>query len=61
MSDIQNRDVETIAELKLALTTHGFLTINLHRIADDVLQTSYRLRKDMLPLSRNIKKKNVYN
>ena len=27
MFDIQQRDVETIAELKLALTTHGFLPL----------------------------------
>ena len=43
MSDIQKRDAKTIAELKLALTTHGFFTITDHGIADDVLQSSYGL------------------
>jgi isopenicillin N synthase-like dioxygenase len=38
MSDIQKRDAETITELKLALTTHGFFTITDHGIADDILQ-----------------------
>ena len=51
MSDIQKRDAETIAELKLALTTHGFFTINDHGIADDILQSSYRLSKDFFSLS----------
>ena len=55
MSDIQKRDVETIAELKLALTTHGFFTITDHGIADDVLQSSYRLSKDFFALPENIK------
>ena len=55
MSDIQKRDVETIAELKLALTTHGFFTITDHGIADEVLQSSYRLSKDFFSLPENIK------
>ena len=55
MSDIQKRDAETIAELKLALTTHGFFTITDHGIADDILQSSYRLSKDFFSLSENIK------
>ena len=53
--DIQKRDVETIAELKLALTTHGFFTITDHGIADEVLQSSYRLSKDFFSLPENIK------
>ena len=40
MSDIEQRDIETIADLKLALTTHGFFTITDHGIADEVLQSS---------------------
>ena len=55
MSDIQKRDVETIAELKLALTTHGFFTITDHGIDDEVLQSSYRLSKDFFSLPENIK------
>ena len=55
MSDIQKRDVETIAELKFALTTHGFFTITDHGIADEVLQSSYRLSKDFFSLPKNIK------
>ncbi|MBF42785.1 MAG: 2OG-Fe(II) oxygenase [Gammaproteobacteria bacterium] len=55
MSDIQKRDAETIAELKLALTTHGFFTITDHGIADDLLQSSYRLSKDFFSLSETIK------
>ena len=55
MSDIQKRDAETIAELKLALTTHGFFTITDHGIADDILQSSYRLSKDFFSLPENIK------
>ncbi len=55
MSDIQKRDVETIAELKLALTTHGFFTITDHGIADEVLQSSYRLSKDFFSLPEAIK------
>ena len=55
MSNIQKRDVETITELKLALTTHGFFTITDHGIADDILQSSYRLSKDFFSLPENIK------
>ena len=46
MPDIQKRDAETIAELKLALTTHGFFTITDHGISDEVLQESYKVSKD---------------
>ena len=55
MPDIQNRDAETIAELKLALSTHGFFTITDHGIADDVLESSYKLSKDFYSLPETIK------
>jgi len=55
MPDIEQRDADTIAELKLALTTHGFFTITDHGIADDVLQSSYRLSKEFFLLSDAIK------
>ena len=55
MSDIQKRDAKTIAELKLALTTHGFFTITDHGIADDVLQSSYGLSEDFFSLPESIK------
>ena len=55
MFDIQQRDVETIAELKLALTTHGFFTITDHGIADEVLHSSYRLSKDFFSLPDAVK------
>jgi len=55
MSDIQKRDAKTIAELKSALTTHGFFTITDHGIADDVLQSSYGLSKDFFSLPESIK------
>ena len=55
MFDIQQRDAETIAELKLALTTHGFFTINDHGIADEVLHSSYRLSKDFFSLPDVVK------
>ena len=55
MFDIQQRDAETIAELKLALTTHGFFTINDHGIADEVLHSSYRLSKDFFSLPDAVK------
>ena len=42
MSDIQDRDAQTIAALKLALTTHGFFTITDHGISDEILQSSYK-------------------
>jgi len=56
MSDIEQRDIETIAELKLALTTHGFFTITDHGIADEVLKSSYRLSKDFFSLPDAVKK-----
>ena len=56
MSDIEQRDIETIADLKLALTTHGFFTITDHGIADEVLQSSYRLSKDFFSLPDAVKK-----
>ncbi|MDG1061839.1 MAG: 2-oxoglutarate and iron-dependent oxygenase domain-containing protein [SAR86 cluster bacterium] len=55
MLDIEQRDVETIAELKLALTTHGFFTITDHGIADEVLQSSYRLSREFFSLPDGIK------
>ena len=55
MPDIEQRDVDTIAQLKLALTAHGFFTITDHGIADDVLQSSYRLSKEFFLLSDAIK------
>ena len=38
LSAIQNRDKKTIAELKQALTSHGFFTITEHGISDEVLE-----------------------
>ena len=58
MFDIQQRDAETIAELKLALTTHGFFTITDHGITDEVLHSSYRLSKDFFSLPDAVK--NIY-
>ena len=58
MFDIQQRDAETIAELKLALTTHGFFTITDHGIVDEVLHSSYRLSKDFFSLPDAVK--NIY-
>ena len=55
MPDIQKRDAETIAELKLALSTHGFFTITDHGIADDVLESSYKLSKDFFSLPETLK------
>ena len=55
MLDIQERDAETISQLKLALTTHGFFTID-HGIADEVLKSSYKLSKDFFSLHEDIKK-----
>ena len=55
MPDIEQRDVETIAELKLALTTHGFFTITDHGIADEVLQSSYRLSREFFSLPDGVK------
>lgn len=53
--DIQKRDAKTIAELKLALTTHGFFTITDHGIADEVLRSSYKLSRDFFSLPETIK------
>ena len=55
MSSIQNRDKNTIAELKQALTSHGFFTITEHGISDEVLEDSYKLSKDFFSLSSEIK------
>ena len=55
MLDIEQRDAETIAELKLALTSHGFFTITDHGIADEVLHSSYRLSKDFFSLPNAVK------
>jgi len=53
--DIQKRDAKTIAELKLALTTHGFFTITDHGIADEVLRSSYKLSRDFFSLPEAVK------
>tara|TARA_Y100000996_G_scaffold301089_1_gene238714 strand:+ start:199 stop:1104 length:906 start_codon:yes stop_codon:yes gene_type:complete len=55
MVDIQQRDAETISQLKLALSMHGFFTITDHGIADEVLKSSYTLSKDFFLLHENIK------
>jgi len=55
MSDIQDRDAQTIAALKLALTTHGFFTITDHGISDEILQSSYKFSKDFFSLPENVK------
>ena len=55
MLDIQQRDAETISQLKLALTTHGFFTITDHGIADEVLKSSYKLSKDFFSLHEDAK------
>ena len=55
MLDIQERDAETISQLKLALTTHGFFTITDHGIADEVLKSSYKLSKDFFSLHEDAK------
>ena len=55
MLDIQQRDADTIFQLKLALTTHGFFTITDHGIADEVLKSSYKLSKDFFSLHGDIK------
>ena len=40
MTDIQNRDMQTIKELKSALMTHGFFTITDHGISNEILAKS---------------------
>ena len=55
MSDIQGRDDQTIAALKLALTTHGFFTITDHGISDEILQSSYKFSKDFFSLPEAVK------
>ena len=55
MSDIQGRDAQTIAALKLALTTHGFFTITDHGISDEILQSSYKFSKDFFLLPKDVK------
>ena len=55
MSDIQDRDAQTIAALKLALTTHGFFTITDHGISDEILQSSYKFSKDFFSLPEDVK------
>ena len=55
MLDIQQRDTETISQLKLALTMHGFFTITDHGIADEVLKSSYKLSKDFFSLQKDVK------
>ena len=55
MLDIQKRDAETISQLKLALTSHGFFTITDHGIADEVLKSSYTFSKDFFSLREDVK------
>ena len=55
MSDIQDRDTKTIAELKSALTTHGFFTITDHGIDDDLLSASYSMSKKFFELEEATK------
>ena len=55
MLDIQQRDAETISQLKLALTSHGFFTITDHGIADEVLKSSYTFSKDFFSLPEDVK------
>ena len=55
MLDIEQRDAETISQLKLALTSHGFFTITDHGITDAVLHSSYRLSKDFFSLPDAVK------
>ena len=55
MLDIQQRDAETISQLKLALTSHGFFTITDHGIADEVLKSSYTFSKDFFSLREDVK------
>tara|TARA_Y100000817_G_scaffold283333_1_gene249182 strand:+ start:1120 stop:2025 length:906 start_codon:yes stop_codon:yes gene_type:complete len=57
LSAIQNRDKKTIAELKQALTSHGFFTITEHGISDEVLEESYKLSKEFFSLSSETKNK----
>lgn len=53
--DINNRDEDTIGNLKLALMSHGFFTITDHGIPDEVLEKSYKLSKDFFSLSETVK------
>ena len=53
--DINNRDEDTISNLKLALMSHGFFTITDHGIPDAVLEKSYKLSKDFFSLSETVK------
>ena len=55
MSDIQDRDAQTIAALKLALTTHGFFTIVDHGISDEILQSSYKFSQEFFSLPEDVK------
>ena len=52
--DINNRDEDTIGNLKLALMSHGFFTITDHGIPDEVLEKSYKLSKDFFSLSETV-------
>ena len=55
MPDIQARDAETISELELALTTHGFFTITDHGISDEILKASYKASKEFFSLPETLK------
>jgi isopenicillin N synthase-like dioxygenase len=55
MSDIHTRDAQTIAALKLALTTHGFFTITDHGISDEILQSSYKFSQEFFSLPEDVK------
>ena len=55
MPDIQARDAETISELELALSTHGFFTITDHGISDEILKASYKASKEFFSLPETLK------
>ena len=53
--DINNRDEDTITNLKSALSTHGFFTITDHGIDDEILESSYKASKDFFSLPERVK------
>ncbi|MDC1110346.1 2-oxoglutarate and iron-dependent oxygenase domain-containing protein [Gammaproteobacteria bacterium] len=60
LSNINNNDEETIRDLKIALTTHGFFTITEHGISDEVLEKSYELSEDFFSLPDTVKNNYAY-
>ena len=60
LSNINNNDEETIHDLKIALTTHGFFTITEHGISDEVLEKSYELSEDFFSLPETVKNNYAY-